>query len=105
MAGVYHRRCALWLTEHKRNIAMASRFPFFSQSIVRRLLSYKKYPSDPEEEDSEWSDKAVKSLVKKLKTKGGLQELERALETEGREPTGCVTIERSLDGRLQVSQK
>lgn len=83
---------------------MASRLPFFSQSIVRRLLSYRKYPSDPEE-DSEWSDKAVKSLVKKLKTKGGLQELERALETEGREPTGCVTIERSLDGRLQVSQK
>jgi len=54
--------------------------------------------------DKIWPEKAVKSLVKKLKKIGGLEELERAITTQDTN-TKCITIPRSLDGRLQVSQK
>lgn len=37
--------------------------------LIRRLLSYKKTP-DEEEGEEKWSEKAVKSLVKKLKRTG-----------------------------------
>ena len=44
------------------------------------------------------------ALVKKLKkTKGALEALEHALSNPGT-VTKCVTIPRSLDGRLQVSK-
>jgi MAD (mothers against decapentaplegic) family protein 2/3 len=74
------------------------------QPIIRRLLSYKKTPEE-EEGEEKWSEKAVKSLVKKLKKTGGLQELEKAITTDGATPTACVTIPRSLDGRLQVWER
>ena len=37
--------------------------------VVKRLLSYKKMP-DEEEGEEKWSEKAVKSLIKKLKKSG-----------------------------------
>ena len=37
--------------------------------IIKRLLSYKKTPEE-DDGDEKWSDKAVKSLVKKLKKTG-----------------------------------
>jgi len=44
----------------------------------------------------------VDALVKKLKkTKGAIETLEQALSCPG-QPSKCVTIPRSLDGRLQV---
>ena len=109
--------------------------------IIKRLLSYKK-TVDEQEGEEKWSEKAVKSLIKKLKKTGafceraseklfvfvafsivntsgstqsfvdmftyvielgGLQELEKAITSNGATPTGCVTIPRSLDGRLQAS--
>ena len=39
--------------------------------------------------------------MKKLKKNGNLDELERAITT-GESKTKCITIPRSLDGRLQV---
>lgn len=55
------------------------------------------------DEEEKWAEKAVDSLVKKLKKrKGAIEELERALSCPGT-PSKCVTIPRSLDGRLQVS--
>jgi len=75
----------------------------FTPPIVKRLLGWRKtdFKSDLEEK---WSEKAVKSLVKKLKKNGTVDELEKAITTADPN-TRCITIARSLDGRLQVSQK
>lgn len=78
--------------------------PFSQPPIIKRLLSYKQ-AQDEDEGEERWSEKAVKSLVKKLKKTGGLQELEKAITSLGHQPTRCVTIPRSLDGRLQVSHR
>lgn len=56
-------------------------------------------------EDCEFTEKAIDSLFKKLKTKAGaIEELERAINNPT-VPSKCVTIPRSLDGRLQVSHR
>jgi hypothetical protein len=59
------------------------------------------------DEDEGWSKKAIDSLMKKLEkqNKEALALLEQALRSEGREPSACVTIPRSLDGRLQISHR
>jgi hypothetical protein len=45
--------------------------------------------------------------MKKLQkqNKEALALMEQALRSEGREPSECVTIPRSLDGRLQISHR
>ena len=83
--------------------SMSQYLPSFSLPVVKKLLSYKKGTEEDDEE--KWSEKAVKSLVKKLKKSGGLSELEKAITSEGKILTSCVTIARSLDGRLQVSHR
>lgn len=71
----------------------------FTPPVVKRLLGWKKG-----EGEDKWSEKAVKSLVKKLKKSGGMDELEKAISTQD-VATKCITIPRSLDGRLQVSHR
>lgn len=69
----------------------------FTSPAVKKLLGWKQG-----DEEEKWAEKAVDSLVKKLKKrKGALEDLERALSFPG-QPSKCVTIPRSLDGRLQV---
>jgi hypothetical protein len=67
---------------------------------VKRLLGWKQG-----DEEEKWAEKAIDSLVKKLKKqKGSLEELEKALANPN-QPSNCITIPRSLDGRLQVSHR
>ncbi|KAJ8895442.1 hypothetical protein PR048_000774 [Dryococelus australis] len=70
--------------------AMTSMLPF-TPPIVKRLLGWKKG-----EGEDKWSEKAVKSLVKKLKKSGGLDELEKSITTQD-PTTRCITIPRSCD--------
>lgn len=70
----------------------------FTSPTVKKLLGWKQSG-----EEDNWCEKAVNTLVKKLKTrKGAIQDLERALSSPGM-PSKCVTIPRSHDGRLQVN--
>ncbi|XP_062311649.1 mothers against decapentaplegic homolog 1-like isoform X2 [Osmerus eperlanus] len=72
----------------------------FTSPAVKRLLGWKQG-----DEEEKWAEKAVDALVKKLKKKkGAMEELEKALSCPG-QPSQCVTIPRSLDGRLQVSHR
>ena len=57
----------------------------FNTSIVRRLLQWKVGNDDTNEN---WSEKAIKSLVKKLKKSGGLDELEKAISNQGK----CIIL-------------
>uniref|UniRef100_A0AAY4DJT6 Mothers against decapentaplegic homolog n=1 Tax=Denticeps clupeoides TaxID=299321 RepID=A0AAY4DJT6_9TELE len=97
----------------------------FTPPIVKRLLGWKKGEQNGQEE--KWCEKAVKSLVKKLKKTGQLDELEKVITTQNAN-SKCITIpssvwgrcfaqwhlsgtladrdsNRSLDGRLQVSHR
>lgn len=53
-------------------------FLSFNAPIVRRLLQWK-----VGDDEGPWSEKAVKSLVKKLKKNGGLEELEKSIVNQG----------------------
>lgn len=76
--------------------ALNSLFSFTSPS-VKKLLGWKQG-----DEEEKWAEKAVDALMKKLKkTKGATEDLQKALSSPG-QPSKCVTIPRSLDGRLQV---
>ncbi|CAH0558021.1 unnamed protein product [Brassicogethes aeneus] len=72
----------------------------FTSPAAKRLLGWRQG-----DEEENWSEKAVDLLVKKLKKrKGALEDLEQALSTPGA-PSKCVTLPRSLDGRLQISHR
>ncbi|KAL6033058.1 hypothetical protein STEG23_031676 [Scotinomys teguina] len=73
---------------------MSSILPF-TPPIVKRLLGWKKGEQNGQEE--KWCEKAVKSLVKKLKKTGQLDELEKAITTQNVN-TKCITIPRNAVG-------
>eukprot|EP00794_Sanderia_malayensis_P003605 gene3605-4114_t len=76
-----------------------------TMSIVVELLCYTtcyRQGGDAEK----FARRAIESLVKKLRKKTDeLESLVAAVTTKGRQPTKCVTIPRTLDGRLQVCER
>lgn len=80
--------------------AMSSILPF-TPPVVKRLLGWKKSAGgtggagggEQNGQEEKWCEKAVKSLVKKLKKTGQLDELEKAITTQNCN-TKCVTIPR-----------
>uniref|UniRef100_A0A914L9G2 Mothers against decapentaplegic homolog n=1 Tax=Meloidogyne incognita TaxID=6306 RepID=A0A914L9G2_MELIC len=68
------------------------------QTIVTFLLTYNVSP------DIDFSRKAIESLIKRLRDKR--EELDWFIQTvveDGARPSHCITIPRTLDGRLQVA--
>ncbi|ETN61574.1 smad [Anopheles darlingi] len=65
----------------------------FNPPIVKRLLGWRKVPSDDTAE-GKWGEKAVKSLAKKMKKSSALDELERALTTQNAH-TKCIPMPRN----------
>lgn len=93
-------------------------------SVTRKLENNKRIPSssDPNvnivmylllfantrenSETEKFAKRAIESLVKKLRKRTEeLDALIRAVSTRGKEPSKCVTIPRTLDGRLQVCER
>ncbi|VDP95980.1 unnamed protein product [Echinostoma caproni] len=73
--------------------------PDTTPMIVHSLMCYRQSG-----ESQEFARRAIESLVKKLKEKReDLESLITAITTNGTQPSKCVTIQRTLDGRMQIA--
>uniref|UniRef100_A0A915KM83 Mothers against decapentaplegic homolog n=1 Tax=Romanomermis culicivorax TaxID=13658 RepID=A0A915KM83_ROMCU len=81
-----------------------------SSSIITRLSNLAKMEWKQGDEEDQWANRAVESLLKKLKEEGQqeyqcqVSNLEQALLYPN-QASECVTIKRSLDGRWQINHR
>ena len=75
--------------------------------IVQHLLYHTNWYKDGmDSNDNGFTRRAIESLVKKLKKRyNELDALIAAIVSQGRIETKCATVQRTLDGRLQVGER
>lgn len=87
------------IAERLSNMAVAPNSSDACLSIVHSLMCHRQGG-----ESESFAKRAIESLVKKLKEKRDeLDSLITAITSGGTHPSKCVTIQRTLDGRLQVA--
>lgn len=79
-----------------RNVGLPNTMDFFYPSLTGSL-GWKQG-----DEEGKWAHKAIETLIKKLKKRKGVLECLQYALTHPNEPSECITIPRSLDGRIQV---
>ncbi|KAH8853202.1 Mothers against decapentaplegic like [Schistosoma japonicum] len=88
------RQCVMSL-----NTQLGCASPDIVTVIVHSLMCHRQSG-----ESEEFAKRAIESLVKKLKERQeDLESLVTAITTNGNQPSKCVTIQRTLDGRMQIA--
>lgn len=81
----------------------ADPFPIIVQHLLWRGVSYQ---HGVESAENSFNRRAIESLVKKLKKRyNELDSLITSVTSGGRIETKCATVQRTLDGRLQVGER
>lgn len=81
----------------------ADPFPIIVQNLIWLTVSYK---PGLETADNGFIRRAVETLVKKLKKRyNELDSLITSVVSRGRVETKCATVQRTLDGRLQIGER
>ena len=94
---------SLTLSYNPRIPCAADPFPIIVQNLIWLTVAYK---PGVEIADNGFIRRAVESLVKKLKKRyNELDSLITSVVSRGRVETKCATVQRTLDGRLQIGER
>ena len=98
-----HMLSSLTVSYNPRIPCAADPFPIIVQNLIWLTVAYK---PGIETADNGFIRRAVESLVKKLKKRyNELDSLITSVVSRGRVETQCATVQRTLDGRLQIGER